>query len=86
MRWRCVHLIRIAVVVRIDVVVQADRVRRTLVELRLSQLVADICVFLFIFQKLGQLKVDFSAALIFETRPLSTLESFQERFCNDDGD
>lgn len=86
MWWRCVHLNGITVVVRIDVVVQADCFRRTLIEFRLSQFVADICVFFFIFKKLGQFKVDFGAALIFETRSLCAFESFQERFCRDNRD
>lgn len=48
MRWRCIHLDEITVVMRIDAVVQADCVRRTLIELRLSQYSRHLHIFLYI--------------------------------------
>lgn len=83
MWWRCVHLNRFIVVTRIDVVVQADGIARALIELRFSQLVANIRVLFLVLQKLRQLKIYFRSALIFKPRALSSLQSFKERFCGE---
>lgn len=80
---RCVHLDWFIIAARVDVVVQADGVGRTFIEFRFSQLVADVRVLFFIFEKLGKLKIDFSSSLIFQTRPLSSFKSFKKRFCGE---
>lgn len=68
MRRRTVHFDRFfVVIIRVDVIVQADRVCGTFIELNLSQLVADMRVFFLVLEKFRQLKIDFSSTLIFKT-------------------
>lgn len=83
MWWRGIHLNGFIVVTSIDVVVQADGIARALIELCFPQLVANIRVFFLILQKLRQLKIYLRSALIFKARPLSSLQPFKKRFCEE---